>query len=104
MAQPEIGAEQQEEAERRARGFEQLATFFVGGDGGARLGLVDARDGVADGERSDADAFEPAQEAAQTLRVSRTRVLRELRRFPGVGGALDMVGGELRGRQLAEVG
>lgn len=104
MAQAEIGAEEQEETEVRLGGFEDLPALFVGGDGGARLRLVDARDGVADGERSDSDAFEPAEKTAQTLRVSRARVLRELRRLPGGGGALDVISGELRGRQLAEVG
>lgn len=104
MAQAEIGAEKQEETEGRSRGFEQLAAFFVGGDGGARLRLVNARNGVTDGERRNSDAFEPSQKTAQTLRVGRSRVLREACRFPCGGGALHVIGGELRGRQLAEVG
>ena len=104
MAQSEIGAEEQEETEVGLGGFEDLPAFFVGGDGGARLRLVNARDGVADGERGDTDAFEPAEKTAQTLRVSRARVLRELRRLPACGRTLDVIGSELRGRQLAEVG
>ena len=104
MAKAEIGAEEQEETEVGLGGFEDLPAFFVGGDGGARLRLVNARDGVADGERGDTDAFEPAEKTAQTLRVSRARVLRELRRLPACGRTLDVIGSELRGRQLAEVG
>lgn len=70
MAQAEIGAQQQEEAEMRGGGFEDLPAFFVGGDGGARLRLMNFRDGVADGERRGSDAFEPAEKTAQTLGVS----------------------------------
>jgi hypothetical protein len=65
---------------------------------------MDARHSVADGERGGVDALQPAQESAETLRVSGARVLRELRRLPGGGGALDVIGGELRGLKLAEVG
>lgn len=104
MAQAEIGAEEQEETEVCAGSFENLPAFFIRRDGGARLGLMNFRDGVADGERRDSDAFEPAQKTAQTLRVSGSRVLRELRRSPAGGGALDVIGGELRGTQLAEIG
>jgi hypothetical protein len=104
VTESEIGAEQQEKTEARAGSLEQLPAFFIGGDGCARLGLMDARDGVADCERGDADPLQPAEKSAQTLRVRRTRVLRELRRLPCRRGALDVIGGELRGRQLAEVG
>lgn len=104
VAKSEIGAEEQEEPEVRAGGFEQLPAFFVGGDGGTRLRLVDARNGVADGEGRGADPLEPAQKAAETLGVSRARVLREAGRFPCGGGALNVIGGELRCGQLAEVG
>ena len=104
MTESEVGAEEKEETERGAGGFEELPAFFVGGDGGARLWLVDARDGVADGERRGADAFEPAEKTAQTLRVSRPRVLREVRRLPRGGGTLDVISGELRCGQLAEIG
>lgn len=95
MAEAEVSAEEQEETERGTGGVEELAALFVGGNGGARLRLMDARDSVADGERRGVDAFEPAEETAETLRVRRARVLRELRRLPSLGGTLYVVGGEL---------
>ena len=104
MAKAEISAEEQEETEGRTGGVEELATLFVGRDGGARLRLMDARDGVADGERRGVDAFQPAEKTAETLRVGRARVLCELRRLPCFGGALDVIRGELCCGQLAEVG
>lgn len=78
VAKAEIGAEQQEETEVWARGFEDLPAFFVGGDGGARLRLMNSRDSIAYGEGRDADAFQPAQKTAQALRVGGARVLREV--------------------------
>lgn len=104
MAEAEVSAEEQEETEGRTGGFEQLAALFVGGNGGARLRLMDARNGVADGERRGVDALQPAEKTAETLRVCRARVLRELRRLPCFGGALNVISGELRWTQLAEVG
>ena len=104
VAEAEVSAEEQEETERGTGGVEELAALFIGGDGGARLRLMDARDSVADGERRGVDALQPAEETAETLRVGRARVLRELRRLPCFGGALDVIGGELCCGQLAEVG
>jgi hypothetical protein len=104
MAEAEVSAEEQEETERGTGGVEQLAALFVGGDGGARLRLMDARNRVADGERRGVDALQPAKEAAQAFRVRRPGVLRELRRLPCLGGTLDVVRGELGRGQLAEVG
>jgi hypothetical protein len=104
VTQSEVCAEEQEETERGRGGVEELAALLVGGDGGARLRLMDARDGVADGERRGVDALQPAEKAAETLRVGRARVLRELRRLPCFGGPLNVIGRELCCGQLAEVG
>lgn len=104
MPKAEVSAEEQEESERGTGGVEELAALFVGGNGGARLRLMDARDRVADRERRGVDAFQPAEKTAETLRVRRARVLRELRRLPRLGGALDVIRGELCCGQLAEVG
>ncbi|HVP54325.1 MAG TPA: hypothetical protein VMU45_04955 [Candidatus Eisenbacteria bacterium] len=104
VTQAEVCTEEQEETERGTGGVEELAALFVGGDSGARLRLMDARDGVADGERRGVDALQPAEKTAETLRVGRARVLREAGRFPCGGGALNVIGGELCWAQLAEVG
>ncbi len=103
MPEAEVPAEEQEETERGRGGVEDLAALFVGGDGGARLRLADARDGVADGERRGVDALQPAEETAETLRVRRACVLREAGRFPCFGCALNVISGELSWTQLAEV-
>ena len=95
MPEAEVCAEEQEETEGGTGGVEQLAALFVGGDGGAWLRLMDARHGVAYGERRGVDALQPAEKTAETLRVGRARVLRELRRLPRLGGALNVISGEL---------
>ncbi len=78
MTESEVGAEQQEESERRRSGVEELAAFFVGGDGGARLRLMDFGHGVADGGRSGGNALQPVDEATETLGVSGAGVLGEV--------------------------
>jgi len=103
MAQAKIGAEEQEETERRSRGVEQLPALFVSGDGGARLRLVNARDRVGNSGGSSGDAFEPSDKATKTLGVGRARVLSEARRLPGGSRTLDVIGSELRWGQGAEI-
>jgi len=93
MPKAEVSAQEQEETEPGTGGVEELAALFVGGNRGARLRLMDARDRVADCERRGVDALQPAKKAAETLRVRRARVLRELRRLPRFGGTLDVIRG-----------
>ena len=102
MAEAEIGTEEQEETEGGRGGGEELAALLVGGDGGARLGLVDAGDGVTERGRSSGDAFQPAHKAAQALGVSGARVLGEALP-PVLGDALDARGRELRGEHSSVV-
>lgn len=67
VPEAEIAAEEQEESERGTGGVEELAAFFVSRNCGARLRLMDARDGVADGERRGVDALQPVKETAEAL-------------------------------------
>ena len=100
VAEAEIGAEQDEEAERGICGGEDLAAFFVGGDGGPGCGRADVWRGVGDGGASSGDALKPEEEALDAFRVVGASVLRVLA-SPRIDGRLNVVGGQLRGELAA---
>ena len=97
----EIGAEEQEESQRRRGGVEDLTALVVGGDRAPCGGLHGFWDGVRERGAGESVALQPEDEAAETLRVSGASVLR-VASAPGVGGGLDVVSGQLR-REFAAV-
>jgi len=112
VADAEVGAEQQEEAERGVGVREDKAALVVGGNDGAGGGLAESRDGVGDGGASSGGLFEPAEKTAEALAVIRARVIAEggvsvagtrTAGAPVVGRALHVVRGELRGQLVAAV-
>ena len=102
VADAEVGAEQQEEAERGLGADQEKFALLVGCDGEPRSGLRGFRNRQVDAWRGAAGALEPQQEAPCEFRVGGSRVLREVP--PAVDGEAESRGvqffGPLRPRRV----